>query len=200
MGDPRKQRKKYETPNHPWQGDRIKAERKLMNEYGLKNKKELWKMSTLLKGIKTQAKSLITREDEQAKKEKELFLNKLSKMGLIKEMNIKLEDILGLDVNAILGRRLQTILHRKGLAKTAKQARQFIIHGHVAIKGSRVDVPSYLVPVEEESAIEFSALSTLSSTDHPERQTQKTKKEKSELKKEFKEAAKETKKEEVKKE
>ena len=49
MGDPKKQRKKYETPLHPWQGERILAEKKIMEEYGLKNKKEIWKMNSMLR-------------------------------------------------------------------------------------------------------------------------------------------------------
>lgn len=188
MGDPRKPKKKYETPSHPWQGPRIKAEKTLMKDYGLRNKKELWKMNTIIKNIKMQAKSLISREDEgHAKKQKELLLNRLARLGVIKTIDIKLEDILGLDVKAILERRLQTIFLRKGLAKTADQARQFILHGHVRIGGTKVDVPSYIVPVEEESSIAFSPLSTLDNPEHPERAVQKKEKPKpkTELEKEF---------------
>ena len=46
MGQPRKSRKKYNTPPHPWNAERIKNENKLMTKYGLKNKKEMpeeWK-------------------------------------------------------------------------------------------------------------------------------------------------------------
>ncbi len=39
MGQPRKSRKKYNTPPHPWNAERIKNENKLMTKYGLKNKK-----------------------------------------------------------------------------------------------------------------------------------------------------------------
>lgn len=190
MGDPKKQKKKYDSPSHPWQGARIKAERVLMRDYGLKNKKELWKMGTILKDIKTQAKLLTSKDNEESKKEKDLLLKRLSRLGIIKTADAKLEDILSLDVRTILERRLQTLMLRKGLAKTAKQARQFIIHGHVLVKENRMDVPSYIVPVEEENSISFSPMSTLDSLEHPERSTPKKEKpkSKSETEKEFEEA------------
>ena len=40
MGDPRKLRKKYYPPSHPWQKIRIDEEKILMKDYGFKNKKE----------------------------------------------------------------------------------------------------------------------------------------------------------------
>ncbi len=178
MGDPRKQKKKYAKPSHPWQGDRINAERKIMSEYGLRNKKELWKMGTMLRDIKRQAKSLITQTSEQSAKQKQLFLTRLTRLGVINNINAKLEDILDLDLKAILERRLQTIVYRKGLAKTVDQARQFIIHGHVIVNKKKLDISSYIVPVGEETSIDFMPLSTLASIDHPERTRKDDKKQK----------------------
>ena len=40
MGKPKFSRKKYETPSHPWEEDRIKLENELIKKYGLKNKSE----------------------------------------------------------------------------------------------------------------------------------------------------------------
>jgi len=59
MGDPRKIRKKYQTPSHPWIKSRIDEEKVLTREFGTKNKKEIWKMETVLKNFKTQSKHLI---------------------------------------------------------------------------------------------------------------------------------------------
>jgi len=64
-----------------------------------------------------------------------------------------LDDVLGLTVENILERSLQTIVSKKGLAKTPLQARQLVLHGHVMISGKRVTVPSYLVLVKEEGEI-----------------------------------------------
>ncbi|MAG50144.1 30S ribosomal protein S4 [archaeon] len=167
MGDPKKQRKKYSKPKHPWEEGRIKEEKELKMEYGLKNKKEIWKTESKLKKIKDQTKRLITNKTEQAKKEEKELLLKLYKLGLIKK-SAKLDDILSLDLKSILDRRLQTLVFKKNLSTSVKQARQFITHGHITISSKKIDVPSYLVNLDEENKISFFGRSLLSKDDHPE--------------------------------
>jgi len=179
MGDPKFQRKKYETPKHPWQRDRIEEERIILKEYGLKNKKEIWKMVSLLRSFSNQVKKLIAAKDNQAEKEKALLLKRLHLLGLIKK-TAQLDDILSLTQKDIMERRLQTIVHRKGLAKSMKQARQFIVHGHIKIKDKKMTIPSYSVKKEEEDFITFVPKSTLANPDHPERVIQKKESKKSE--------------------
>ncbi|MEK6816443.1 MAG: 30S ribosomal protein S4, partial [Nanoarchaeota archaeon] len=151
MGDPRKQRKKYDPPLHPWQGERIAEEKVLVDNYGLKNKKEVWKMDSVLRKIKRQTKEILSKKGmAQAEAESKAFIERLSKMSLISP-TAKIEDVLDLQLKDILERRLQTQMMRKGLAKTARQARQFIIPGHVLVDGKKMDVPSYLVSKDEEN-------------------------------------------------
>lgn len=168
MGDPRKHKKKFETPLHPWIGPRIKKEAEIVKSFGLKNKKEVWKFETRLRNFKGQAKKLIAREDKQAEKEEKQLKESLSKLGLISN-DSKMEDILGLDVNHLMERRLQTVIQKLGFAKTVKQARQFITHGHIFIGGKKMTSPSYVVSKQEESTIKFSPISKLNKPDHPER-------------------------------
>ena|SRR3989338_9399010 len=176
MGDPRKQRKKFEKPSHPWQKERIDEERKFVERYGLAKKKELWKALSILKSMKQQAKLLVgKRGDVQAEKESKDFLAKLYSLKLI-EKDSKLEAVLELKPQAILDRRLQTLLVQQGLAKSIKQARQFIVHGHVTVKGKQMDVPSYLVLRDEESALGFTPNSSLNDPEHPERKVDEKKK------------------------
>ncbi len=182
MGDPRKHRRKYTTPGHPWQKERIDRENKIVDEYGLKNKKEVWRHDSMLKQFKMQTKDLISRTDKQAEIEKELFIKKLEKLSLLPQ-NSKLEKVLELKLQNLLDRRLQTILVKKGLARTMSQSRQFVVHGHILINGKMVDVPSYLVNLNEENTIEFDLKSSLADPEHPERQS-KQKEEKKDLKKE----------------
>ncbi|MEM4235601.1 MAG: 30S ribosomal protein S4, partial [Candidatus Anstonellaceae archaeon] len=73
----------------------------------------------------------------------------------IAKKSMKLEDILGLSVRDFLERRLQTLVVRKGLARTQKQARQLIVHGFIAVNGRRVTIPSYFVTAMEEPTIEY---------------------------------------------
>jgi small subunit ribosomal protein S4 len=152
MGDIKRPKKKYETPAHPWEKERIDAERDLVKNYGLTNKKEIWKATTLLKNFKEQAKRCATLRTEQQKKEKVQLLDRLRSLNLITiEGNI--DDVLGLKTEDILKRRLQTMVFEKKLANTVKQARQLLIHGHVTLSGKKVTVPSYLVRKDEEDKI-----------------------------------------------
>jgi len=152
MGDPKKQKKQYKTPRHPWEKERIDQERELKREYGLSNKKEIWRVNTQLTNFKAQAKKCATITTDQLAKEKQQLFDKLKRLGLAKK-DATLGDVLGLDVKDLMERRLQTLVFKKKLANTIKQSRQFIIHGHVSVNGKRVTVPSYMVPVEHENKI-----------------------------------------------
>ncbi len=169
MGSPRKLSKCYDTPNHPWIGERIKEEREISNKYGLLNKKELWKMETRLRTFRRQARNLISNTTEQGEKEAVQLFNILKRYGILLKEDPTLDDVLSLNIESILERRLQTIVFRKGLAKTPKQARQFIVHGHIAVNGRKVDSPSYLVPVVEDDTISYYGKSPLTAESHPER-------------------------------
>ena len=168
MGDIKKIRKKYQTPMHPWSASRIASERVVVKEYGLTNKKQLWKMTSLLSRLKDRAKLLIAQQGTQAEREREQLFARMTRLGLIKQ-GASFDDILGLNVNSIMARRLDTLLVRKHLARTAKQARQMIIHRHVSLGTKMVTSPSYLVGVDEESTITFAAASPFLNEAHPER-------------------------------
>ncbi len=170
MGDPRRRRKKYATPNHPWQKERIEEEKRLLQAYGLKNKTEIWKMQSILRKYRREAKRLTGLTTPQAEQEKEQVLAKLRRLGLLTAEST-LDDILSLTVEDFMERRLQTIVYRKGLAKTLKQARQFIVHEHILINGRVMKSPSHLVTLEEQEAIQFKPTSPLARDDHPERMT-----------------------------
>jgi ribosomal protein S4 len=62
---------------------------------------------------------------------------------------------------------LQTQVYLKGLANTPKQARQFIIHGHISVQGRKVTIPGYLVKDNEEGSIEYNQYSSLTNELHP---------------------------------
>lgn len=170
MGDPKFARKSYDTPSHPWQGERIKAEVVLVNQYGLKNKTEVWKAQTIIRKIEGQSRDLQARlrgEEKQAEKEAKDLLAKCGRMGLLPLEGATLNDILILSEEDILERRLQTLVFKKGLATSPKQARQMIVHGHVLMNGHRVTVPGYIVQRGEELSIEYDPSSPFSDELHP---------------------------------
>lgn len=168
MGDPKKTRKKYSTPSHPWRKDRLEKEKELTKAYGLKNKKEIYKADSLLRRTKSQLKKLSSKRTEQAAKEKEQILTKLKKIDLINDTS-SIDSVLGLEVKNLMDRRLQAIVLKKGLANSPKQARQFITHAHIMVGDKKVTSPCYIVPLSEEGQIGFSPSSSLSKDDHPER-------------------------------
>ena len=161
----------YETPNHPYQGERIASESGLVGKYGLKNKEELWKAQSELRNIRREARKLLGRaqgDAEAAGQEAREFLERLKRIGVLGEQD-ELDDVLSLSVTDLLERRLQTLVYRKGYANTTKQARQFISHGHIVVDGARVQRPSYKVTVDEEDTVGFDSASALTDELHPER-------------------------------
>ncbi len=174
MGDPKKRRKKYMTPNHPWQKARIIEEAELTKAYGLKNKKEIWKAASIVRNFRTQAKKLSSQNSEQAARETSQLLTRIRRLGLLDEEGT-LDDVLSLKTTDILERRLQTIVYRKGLAKSMKQARQFITHEHITINGIKIKSPGHLVTVEEQPNVLFRENSSLADPEHPERKIEEIK-------------------------
>jgi small subunit ribosomal protein S4 len=145
----KRQRKAYKTPTKPWNKQRLEREREIVKNYGLRKKKEIWKFETLLRKFRRLARQLAAHRDE---KQEKILLVKMIKLGLLSE-GATLDDVLGLNLEMFLDRRLQTVVFKKGLANSPKQARQFIVHGHVKIGERKITYPSYIVPKEEELKI-----------------------------------------------
>ncbi|MBM4400999.1 MAG: 30S ribosomal protein S4, partial [Crenarchaeota archaeon] len=152
-----------------WRKDILQEELKLIGQYGLRNKHELWRHKTMLSKTRGIARSLIGKTpEERAKMENEL-LARLKKVGILEETAV-LDNVLDLSIEDLLERRLQTIVFRKGLTRTIFQSRQLITHGHVNIGNRRVTVPGYIVSKEEENQVMYSSQSTLVDPAHPLRQ------------------------------
>ena len=167
MGDIKRFKKKYTTPMHPWNATRIGLERDIKRKYGVANKQEIWKMESKLSTFKDTAKSLLTRSDAQAEKEREQMTSRMLSLGLIKP-NSGMDDILSLQLRDIMNRRLQTTVFRRRMARSMKHARQLIIHEHITINGNKVTSPSHLVLISEESSVSFAADSPFMQSEHPE--------------------------------
>jgi small subunit ribosomal protein S4 len=168
MGNTRKFRRKYSGPAHMWQKDRILLEKDYTKEYGFKNKKEIWKMTSLLNKFQALAKEYIYSRTRQAEKESKQLLTRLKSIGLLNEASM-LNDVLTLTGKDLFERRLQTIVFRMGLARSVKQSRQLISHGHIKVNGTKVSSPSYIVKKAEEDKITFAENSSFSDAAHPER-------------------------------
>ena len=142
----KRKHKSYSRPKRPFDKVRINEEADIKKEFGLKNKKEIWKAESKIKKIREKAKKLISSSPEEQK----ILFVRLQKWGL----NVNsIADVLSLETKDYLNRRLQTVLVYKKLANTPKMARQMIVHKKVRINGRAVNSPSYTVPVELENKI-----------------------------------------------
>ena len=148
----KKLKKTYETPNEGWSEERIEREEELSEEYGLKNKKEIYKAQSQLRSFRREARKLVAEEDDSEAVQE--IKKRAHDLGLVKA-NADLEDLFTLNVTDFLDRRLQTAVNRRGYADTANEARQMVVHGHVYVDGQRVNVPSYLLTKEEEKNVEI---------------------------------------------
>ena len=166
MGDPKKQRRKFETPKFPWRPDILQAELRLLGQYGLRNKRELWRHKTMLSKFRGTARSILGLPKEEGEVLKNQLLNRLAKLGILPETTA-LDDVLDLTIEDLLERRLQSLVFHKGLSQSMSQSRQLIAHGHIVVDGRKVSSPSYLVFREEEEKIEYAPKSPLSNPDHP---------------------------------
>ncbi len=146
--------------------DALDAELKLLGQYGLRNKREIWRHKTLLSKYRGIGRSLLGMSTEERKKQEKQLLDRLNRLGILPEESA-LDDVLDLALEDILERRLQTLVFQRGLAQSIQQSRQLITHGHIAIDGKRVSTPSYLVLKDEEEKIAYAPKSPLTNPDHP---------------------------------
>ena len=154
MGQPKHARKKYARPRKPWDKRRLEEEGALKKQYGFKNKRELWRTEEMLRKKRHSARRLLAMQLEQRIKREQELIASLIKIGMLDE-KATLDDVLTLNVQEMLERRLQTIVYRKGLANTLSQARQFIVHGHIALNGKKLTTPSYIVKRGEENKLSY---------------------------------------------
>ena len=154
MGDPRRLKKKFKKPKHPFQKEQMLEELEFIGKYGLRNKREFWKMRTVLGNWRKIARESRSLPHEKAKEVQQELIRKLNRQGIIGS-EAQFEDVLLLTVDDILKRRFQTLVFEKGLTKTVYEARQRIIHKHVAIGDKLINAPSYIVKSDEENLIRY---------------------------------------------
>jgi small subunit ribosomal protein S4 len=161
MGDPKKSRKMFTPPRNPWRSDQLSQELFLLGTYGLRNKRELWRAQTRLSNFRKQARQLLAASAEVRGREEPKLMTYLSRLGLLQGMQNSVDDVLSLTIENLLERRLQTVVWKRGLAKSPYMARQLITHGHIALNQKRVTIPSYIVSPTEEGTLSISESSSL---------------------------------------
>ena len=163
MGDVKNFRRVWNKPKRPLNFDLKMEELKILGEFGLKTKRELWKARTELSRVRNQARSLLALRQEIREKEEPILIHSLSRIGLVDE-NATLDDVLNLEIQNLLSRRLQSIIMKKFYFKTPYQARQAISHGHIMIGDRIVNIPSYVVKTDEEDTVTLTPESIFNTT------------------------------------
>ncbi len=135
-----------------WDRNRIAREHDLRDKFGLKNIRELWKATTEVSRIRSNAREVLSNQvGERVGKD---IIARLSRYNIVAK-DAKIDDLLGVTPEAILSRRLQSMVFKNGLSKTHKQARQLITHGFISVNGRKVKSPGYMVSAEEETKIGY---------------------------------------------
>ncbi|SSD59361.1 probable 40S ribosomal protein S9-A [Saccharomycodes ludwigii] len=160
-GAPRTYSKTYSTPKRPYESARLDAELKLAGEYGLKNKREIYRISFQLSKIRRAARDLLTRDEKDPKRlfEGNALIRRLVRVGVLDEDKKKLDYVLALKIEDFLERRLQTQVYKLGLARSVHHARVLISQRHIAVGKQIVNIPSFMVRLDSEKHIDFATTS-----------------------------------------
>ena len=154
MGDTKNFRRVWKKPKRPLNFDLKMEELKILGTFGLKTKRELWKARTELSRVRNQARSLLALRQDVRDREEPILLKSLSRVGYV-EPDATLDDVLNLELSDLFSRRLQTVVQKKFFFKTPYQARQAVSHGHILIGDRIVNIPSYVVSIDEESKVKL---------------------------------------------
>ncbi|KAF7714152.1 40S ribosomal protein S9 [Penicillium ucsense] len=149
--------KTYRTPRRAYGAARLDAELKLIGEYGLKNKLEVWRVQYTLSKIRRAARILLTLEEKDPKRlfEGNALIRRLVRQGVLDQSHMRLDYVLSLRPEDFLERRLQTVIFRLGLARSIHHARVLIRQRHIRVGKQLVNVPSFMVQLDSQKHIDF---------------------------------------------
>merc|ERR1712205_110835 len=144
-------------PRRPFEKERLDAELKLIGQYGLKNKREIWRVRLALAKMRATARTLLTKDDKDPQRifEGQALMRRMIRYGILDEDKQRLDYVLGLKIENFMERRLQTLVFKRGLAKSIHHARVLIRQRHIRVGRQIVNVPSFMVRVESQPHIEF---------------------------------------------
>ncbi|CAI2163067.1 11387_t:CDS:2 [Funneliformis geosporum] len=153
--------KTYKVPRRPFEKERIDQELRLIGDFGLRNKREIWRVAYTLSNIRRAARELLTLDDKDPRRlfEGNALIRRLVRIGVLDETKMKLDYVLALKIEDFLERRLQTQVFKLGLAKSIHHARVLIRQRHIRVGKQIVDIPSFIVRLDSQKHIDFALTS-----------------------------------------
>merc|ERR1712227_487557 len=153
--------KTSKNPRRAFDKERLDHELQLLGTYGLKNKREIRRMGLVLSKVRAVARTLLTMEEKDPRRvfQGQALMRRMIRYGILDEDKQRLDYVLALRIEDFLERRLQTLVHKRGLAKSIHHARVLIRQKHIRVGRQIVDIPSFMVRVESQPHIEFSLTS-----------------------------------------
>ena len=145
------------APRRPFERERIDREMKLCGQYGLRCKREIWRVNLTLSKMRRTARLLLTLPEGHPRRQLEgsAIMRRCHDLGFLDAAKDKLDYVLSLTVPDILERRLQTVVFKIGLAKSVHHARVLIQQRHISVAKQIVTIPSFIVRNSSERHIAF---------------------------------------------
>ena len=149
--------KTCEPPRRPYEKERLDQEMKLLGEYGLRCKREIWRSQLALAKVRSAARKLLTLDEKDPKRlfEGDALIRRLVRYGVLAEDEQRLDDVLRLSTQRFLERRLQTKVYKLNYAKSIHHARTLILQRHIRVGKQLVNSPQFLVRTDSEGHIDF---------------------------------------------
>ena len=153
----------YTSPRRPFEKERFDSELRLCGIYGLRCKREVYRVHYALSKLRKRARFLLTLEenDERRVFEGGAMLRRLHRLGVLPEDKNELDYVLSLKHEDFLERRLQTVVFKSKLARSIHHARVLILQRHIRVGKQLVNVPSFMVRRDSEGHVDHSFNSSL---------------------------------------
>ena len=167
----------YKTPKRPFDRTRFDSELKLAGQFGLRCKREIQRVHYTLGHMRRIAKVMLMKDANDQKRQLEggALLRRLHNLGILPPEQNKLEFVLALKLENLLERRLQTVVYRKGFARSIHHARVLIRGKMIKVGKQVVDSPSFMVRVESEPHVQMAENTPLTNSEIMGRRKKKSK-------------------------